>query len=108
MLFVERLDSRRMRPRDVRVPHVFPHHRSILGFHQTVITAVPRPRFGLFDQELVQQLGNRMVNELAPVVGMKSPDAERKLCQHRVEHRQQVGLADLRRRSRTLPALARP
>src|ERR1700683_2047506 len=44
-----------------------------------------------------------MVDELAPVVGMKTPDAERKLRQHRVEHRQQVSLADLRRRSHVLP-----
>src|ERR1700733_8611530 len=44
-----------------------------------------------------------MVYELAAVVGMKTPDAEGELVQHRVENRQQVCLADLRRRSQHLP-----
>ena len=50
VLFVERLDRRRVNRRDMRIPHVFPHHRPILRLRQTVIIAVPRPRFGLLDQ----------------------------------------------------------
>ena len=86
-LFVENFDRRRVRRRDVRVSHVLAHHRSVLRLHQAIVVGVPRPRFGLLDQQLVEQLGHRMVDELAAVVGMKTPNAERKLLQHGFQHR---------------------
>ena len=38
--------------------------------------------FGLLDQQLVQQSGDLVVDELAAVIGMKTENAERKLFQH--------------------------
>ena len=38
---------------DVPVPHMFSDHRSVLGFYQPVVIALPWPRFGLLHQELV-------------------------------------------------------
>jgi hypothetical protein len=50
---------------EVTVAHVFADHRAILGFHQSIIVAVPRPAFGLLDQQFVEQLGHALVDELA-------------------------------------------
>src|SRR5674476_1275485 len=61
---------------EVTVAHVFADHRAILGLHQAVIVAVPRPAFGLLDQQLVQQARHPGINELAAVIGVKAADAE--------------------------------
>ena len=71
MLFVEGFNRRRMRRGNVRVPHVLPHYRSVLCLRQAVVVGVSRPRFGLLDQQLVQQFGHPMVNEFAAIVRMK-------------------------------------
>src|SRR5208337_3836359 len=49
---------------DVAVAHVLANHRAILGFHQSVIVAVPGTALGLLDQQLVQQTGHGLVDEL--------------------------------------------
>src|ERR1019366_9108322 len=79
---------------EVTVAHVFADHRAILGFHQSVIVAVPRPAFGLLDKQLVEQLGHGLVDELAAVIGVKAADAEGKLPQQGGQHRLQPGFAD--------------
>jgi hypothetical protein len=82
---------------------VFADHRSIFGFHQSVIVAVPRPAFGLLDQQLVEQLGHGLVDELAAVIGVKAEDAEGKLPQQGGQHRLQPSFADARRGGHDLP-----
>ena len=54
VLLIEALDARRVRRRDVRMPHVLADHGAVFRFHQAVVVGVPRPRLGLFDQQLVQ------------------------------------------------------
>ena len=66
-----------MRRGDMAVAHVLANHRSVFGLHQTVVIAVPRSRFGLLDQQLVQQFGHGVIDELAAVVGMKTANHER-------------------------------
>ena len=85
------------------ITHVLPNHGSVLGFHQAVVVRVPRPRFSLLYQQLVQQLRYGVVDELASVVGMKARDAERELAQHRFQHRNQPCFADLGCRPHHLP-----
>jgi hypothetical protein len=68
VLLVKNFDLTRVRRVDMAVPHVLSHHRSILGFHQPVVIVMPRPRFGLLDQQFVQQLGHSVINELATVI----------------------------------------
>ena len=60
----------------MRESQVFAHHRSVFGFHQAVVSGAMRTRLGLFDQQLFEQLGDRVVDEFAAVVGMKSPDSK--------------------------------
>src|SRR6185369_5661816 len=84
-------------------PHVLSHHRSVFAIGQSIVIAMPRPRLGLFRQQLVQQFGHPVVDVLASVVGMKASNAKRKLFQHRFQHRQQPSLTDLLNRSYHLP-----
>src|ERR1700688_2769735 len=46
---------------------------------------------------------HRMVDKLAPVVGVKASNVKRKLFHHRFQHRQQPRFTDLRGRSHHLP-----
>ena len=82
MLAIELVDRFSMLGRDISISHVLPHHRPILTLRQAVIIRMPRTRFGLFHQKLVQQLGHHMIDELAAVVGMKAQDEKRKLFDH--------------------------
>ena len=103
VLFVKGFDRLRLWRCDVAVPHVLSHHRSVLCFRQPIIIGVPRPRFGLFDQQFVQQPGHGVIDKLAAVVGMEAQNAKRELRQHRFQHRQQVSFTDLRRSAHYLP-----
>jgi hypothetical protein len=100
---IELVDRLRMARLDVSILHVLSHHRSVFALGQSIVIAMPRPRLRLFRQQFVQQLGHPVVDILASVVGMKAPDAKRKLLQHRFQHRQQSPLADLPRRPYPLP-----
>ena len=84
---VERMDVRRVRRGDVAVAHVLADHRSVFRFHQPVVVALSRPRFGLLDQQIFQQPRDRIVDELRTVVGMKAPHRKRKLRQNPLQNR---------------------
>src|SRR5271170_4909641 len=88
---------------DVAEANVFADHSSIFGLDQAVIAAPPRTAFGLLDQQFLQQLGDGNVDELAAVVAVEAANAKRKLAQHRLQYRLQIGLRDARRRSCHLP-----
>jgi hypothetical protein len=88
---------------NMQVPHVFADHGSVLGFDQAIVVGVPRPRFRLLHQQFGQQFRHPVIDKLAAIVGMEAEYAERKLPQHRFQHRNQPGLADLRRGSYHLP-----
>ncbi len=53
---------------DIAVSDVLADHCAILGLHQAVVVGMPRARFGLFGQQLVQQLGDRAIDELTAIV----------------------------------------
>ncbi len=60
-----------------------------------VVVAVPRPAFGLLNQQFIQQTSHRLVDKLAAVIGVKAAaDAEGKLPEHGDQHRLQPGFAD--------------
>jgi hypothetical protein len=65
----------------------------VLGFDQAVVAGLPGPAFGLLDQELVEQLRDRGVDELAAVIGVEALDAKGELAQYGCEHGQ-ASLAD--------------
>src|SRR5579863_7079711 len=85
------------------VAHVLADDRSILALHQGVVVTVPRPRFGLLHQKLVEQLGADVVDELTAIVGMKPQEAEGKLPQHGLQHGSESRFADLWRGAHHLP-----
>jgi hypothetical protein len=70
------------------------NHGSVLGCHQAAVIGVPGPRLGLFHQQLIEQLRQGMVDEIAAVIGMKAPDSKRKLAQHGFRDRNQPGFAN--------------
>ena len=67
---------------DIALADVLADDRTVLGLHQAVVVGVAGAAFGLLDHQLVQQLGDGLVDELAAVVGMKAVNDERKLGQH--------------------------
>ena len=88
---------------DVSIADVFANDRAVLGLHQAVVAALPRPALGLLDAQFFQQLGDGFVDELAAVVGVEAQDAKRKLTQHVLQNRLQIGLRDARRCTGHLP-----
>ena len=68
VFFEELLYGFRMARRDMPVAHVLADHRSILGLHQPVVVGVPRSRFGLLHQQLVEQAGHRVIDKFAAVI----------------------------------------
>ena len=50
-----------VRRSDLAVAHVLANHRPVLGFHQAVVIALAT-RFGLLDQQSLQQPGQRFVD----------------------------------------------
>ena len=54
VLLLEALDTAGVRRGDVSIPHVLADHGSVLGLHPSVVVAVPRPRLGLLEQQLIQ------------------------------------------------------
>ena len=69
--------------------HVLANHGSVFRFHQTVVVGMPRPRFRLRDQQLVEQGLHVVVDELATVIGMEAENTERKLPQQALPQRLQ-------------------
>ena len=69
--------------------HVFADHRAVFRLHQSVVVGMARPRFGLLDQQLVQQTRHVVVDKFAAVIGMETENAERKLLQHALQQRLQ-------------------
>ena len=76
---------------DVGVAEVLAHEGAVLGLDQGVVVAAAGARLGEFlDVELVEQLGDAVVDVLRAVVGVKTQDFER---------RQQEGFRDTRDRA---------
>ena len=74
---------------------MFARHRAVLGFRQRIVIGMPGAGLGKFDQQLLQQCSNSVVDVLRTVIGMESQDDERKSFQQLLNDRQQVRLADL-------------
>ena len=63
-------------------------HRGVLALDPAVVVAVPGPRAGELDLQLLQQPDGGVVDELQAVVGMQAEDHERKgLLQHEAQPR---------------------
>ena len=59
MLPVELVDRLGVLRIDVAEADVLANDRAVLGLHQAVVAGMMRPRFGLFDQQFVQQTAPR-------------------------------------------------
>ena len=68
VFLIERVDRLGVLRGDVIEAHVLANHTAILRFHKAVVVGLPRPRFPLLDQQLVQHPRNRVVDELASVL----------------------------------------
>jgi hypothetical protein len=73
---------------------VLAHDGAILRFGQRVVVAVPRPRLGELDVDLVEQLGDLIIDVLTAVVRVKATHGEREAVEQGAQHRQEVVLAD--------------
>ena len=73
---------------DMEIAHVLADNRPILGLHQPVVVGMSRAGFRLFDQQLVQQFGHHVVDELTAIVGMEAPHHKGELGQNRLQNRQ--------------------
>ncbi len=71
------------------------HDGTVLTFHQGIVIAVPGPGFGQFDQELVKQLGDVLVNVFRAIIAMKTQDHKGKLIQECGQHRNQITFTNL-------------
>ena len=85
ILPIEAVDGVGVAGLDVAVADVFADHRAVLGLHQPVVAALPGTAFGLLDQQLVEQLGDRAVDEFRAVVRVEALDAKWKLAHHRLQ-----------------------
>ena len=66
----EVVDQVGVAPRDVVAAEVFAHDVAILALDEGVVVAVPGPRLGELDVQLVEQVGDAVVDVLGAVVGM--------------------------------------
>ena len=83
-----------MSSRNVAPAHMFADDGPVLGFRQPIVVGVSRATLGLFDHEFVEQLGHRLVDELAAVIRVKAVDDKGELSQNRDQHRFQIGFRD--------------
>lgn len=79
---------------DVGIAQALAHHRAILGLGQTVVVGMPGPGFGELHAQLVEHLGDLVVDVLGAVVGVEAPDHEGEAVEQGLDDRQQEGLAD--------------
>ena len=66
---------------NVAVTQMFPDDRSVFGFDQGVVIAVPGARFGQFDQEFLEELDHMLIDVFRAVISMKFKDAQGELIQ---------------------------
>ena len=64
---------------DISISQLLAHHGAILRLHQAIIIGVSGSGFSETDQQLIQQLGNYAIHKFRAIIGMKTPDNERKL-----------------------------
>jgi len=91
VLGAEGIDLARESLRDVGIAQMLPDDGAVIRFRQAVVAGAARARLGEFHP----QLGHGVIDVLRAVVGMEAHHAEGKPCQHGLDHRQEVGLADL-------------
>jgi len=70
------------------------HHRSIFALHQGVVGRAAGAGLREFHQQLVQHFLHLMIQKLRAVVTVEPHNAKGKLMQHRLQHRDQIPLAD--------------
>lgn len=77
-VLVEGVDGLSLSLFDVAISHVLADDAAIFPFDQSIVVGSSGSRFGLFDKELVEELGDNGVDKLATIVGMKPFKDERK------------------------------
>ena len=79
---------------DRSVADVLAHHGPVFAFHQSVVSGAIGPRLGELDQQLVEQPGQAVIEELRAVVGVEAAQAKGELVQHCFQHWDQAPLRD--------------
>lgn len=72
LLAIELSKVRSVLLRDMRVTIELSDNRAILSFNQSIIVAVPGPRFGEFNVQFLQQLSNSVIDILTATIGVKA------------------------------------
>ena len=80
--------------RDVVVAEVLAHDVAVLALDEGVVVAVPGPRLGELDVQLVEQVGDVVADVLGAVVGMEPFDHEGKQVDQAFQQRHQEALRD--------------
>jgi len=91
---VELLEVFRMLGANGAVAHVLAHHRAIFALHQSVVGGSVGPGFGELRQQLVQQFGHPVIQELRAVAAVEAQNAKGELMQHGLQDRRQVAFRD--------------
>ena len=94
MLLGEVVDQGGVALRDVVVAELFAHDVSVLALDEGVVVAVPGARLGELDVQLVEQLGDAMIDVLGAVVRMEAFDHEGEQVEQAFQERHQEALRD--------------
>ena len=73
---------------------VFAHDGRVFGLHQAVVAGAAGTAFGLLDQQLAEQFGDDLVDELASVVGVEVEDYKGELLEDAFQQGRQPSLGD--------------
>ncbi len=95
MFFVEAVDRGRVPLGDEVPAQVFPYAAAILALHKGIIVAMPCPRLGLLDEELVQEFGHNLVDVFRAIVRVKPENPEWELTKGAFEDWQEEIFGDL-------------
>ena len=78
---VEVVDGRGVTAWDMGIPHLLSYDTAVFALDQGIVVGPPGARFGLFDEECIEEFGNAIIDKFRSVVGMKAQDSERKTRQ---------------------------
>ena len=81
LVTVEGVDQRCPLLGDVDIAQMLTHDSAVFAFDQGIVIAVPGAGFGQFDQQLVEQFGDVLVDVLGAVIGMESKNDKGELFQ---------------------------
>ena len=94
MLLIKVVDQGRPVLWDMGIAEGFVDHRSVFTFDQGIIIGLSSARFGEFNQQLLQEFNNVLINVFRAVVGVKAADHKGERFKQIVQGGDQIALTD--------------